>query len=57
MIYAMIARLIGYAFTGAASEEVIEKIASVINRLEDKIREGVPIVKLIYIEPDVFRED
>ncbi|MCK4757520.1 MAG: cation transporter, partial [Thermoplasmata archaeon] len=34
-----------------------DDIASVINKLEDKIRERVPIAKMIYIEPDVMKKE
>lgn len=49
-------RLLVAAKVELSRELNIEEVVRAINALEDHIREQVPIAKVIYIEPDIYRE-
>ncbi|WP_345751448.1 cation diffusion facilitator family transporter [Microbacterium rhizophilus] len=43
------------AKVGVPQDKLLADVASDINRVEKRIREAVPIARIVYLEPDVYR--
>jgi 2-keto-3-deoxy-L-rhamnonate aldolase RhmA len=42
---------------GVPTEVDAEDVAATINAAEARIREALPIARIIYLEPDIYRDD